>query len=209
MKIEILRERRRTISLKILDSENAILKAPKNISEKEINEFLDSKMNWVEKSIRKIRENEDFSNTFDFKRFIYLGGKKICEKKEVISCYESFDERKKKRETKKFYESFFPRLENYAKSISQKIGISYQNTKEISSVRVWGSFDTNKQMKLNLKLVMLPERLVEYVIIHELCHSKQMNHSTKFWKLVERFCPDFKQRRKDLNQFGFLLKTDF
>lgn len=208
MKIEILREGRRTISLKILDTENVILKVPKRLSENEIKEFLESKKNWIEKAVNKIKSNEDFARQFNFERFFYLGGKRICEKKELISGFETFDEKKKKRETKKFYQSFFERLENYAKNISKKIGIPYTNTKQISSVRVWGSFDSNKQMKLNLKLVILPERLVEYVIIHELCHSKQMNHSTKFWKLVENFCPDYRKRRKELNQFGFLLKTD-
>ena len=208
MNIEILRERRRTIFLKILNSENAILKVPKRLSQKEIKEFLDSKKNWLEKSVKKMKSNEDFSKQFDFQRFLYLGGKRICEKKDAISHYETFDERKKTRETKKFYQSFFSRLENYARSISQKTGISFNDIKQISSVRVWGSFDSNKQMKLNLKLVILPERLVEYVIIHELCHSKQMNHCTKFWKLVEKFCPDYKERKKELNQFGFLLKTE-
>lgn len=208
MNIEILRERRRTIFLKILNSENAILKVPKGLSQKEITEFLDSKKNWLEKSVKKMKSNEDFSKQFDFQRFLYLGGKRVYKKTDVISGFDAFDERRKMRQTKKFYQSFFSRLENYARSISQKIEISFNDIKQISSVRVWGSFDSNKQMKLNFKLVILPERLVEYVIIHELCHSKQMNHSTKFWRLVEKFCPDYKERKKELNQFGFLLKTE-
>ena len=208
MNIEILRERRRTIFFKILNSESAVLKVPKRLSQKEITEFLDSKKNWLEKSVKKMKSNEDFSKQFDFQRFLYLGGKRVYKKTDVISGFDAFDERKKMRQTKKFYQSFFSRLESYAKNISQKLEIPFKNIKQISSVRVWGSFDSNKQMKLNFKLVILPERLVEYVIIHELCHSKQMNHSTKFWKLVEKFCPDYKERKKELNQFGFLLKTE-
>ena len=208
MNIEILRERRRTIFFKILNSESAVLKVPKRLSQKEISEFLDSKKNWLEKSVKKMKLNEDFSKQFDFQKFLYLGGKRVYNKTDIVPGFDAFEERKKMRQTKKFYQSFFPRLENYARSISQKTGISFNDIKQISSVRVWGSFDSNKQMKLNFKLVILPERLVEYVIIHELCHSKQMNHSTKFWKLVEKFCPDYKERKKELNQFGFLLKTE-
>lgn len=208
MNIEILRERRRTIFFKILNSESAVLKVPKRLSQKEISEFLDSKKNWLEKSVKKMKSNEDFSKQFDFQRFLYLGGKSVYKKTDIVPGFDAFDERKKMRQTKKFYQSFFSRLENYAKNISQKLEIPFKNIKQISSVRVWGSFDSNKQMKLNFKLVILPERLVEYVIIHELCHSKQMNHSTKFWKLVEKFCPDYRERKKELNQFGFLLKTE-
>lgn len=207
MKIEVFRERRRTISLKILNSENAVLKAPKRLGEKEINKFLESKKAWIDKSVKRLKETEMFESQFDLKNFVYLGGKRICEKKDVIVGFEKLDERKRLKETTKFYRSFFPKLESFATKISEKTRIPFKKIKMTSSIRVWGSFNSNSEMKLNFKLVILPEELVQYVIVHELCHFIQMNHSAKFWREVEKFCPDYKQKRKSLNQYGFLLKT--
>ena len=64
-------------------------------------------------------------------------------------------------------------------------------------------------MKLNWKLLILPRNLAEYVVCHELCHSLHMNHQPKFWKAVEKICPDFKTRKKELSKYGFLLKNGF
>ena len=78
-----------------------------------------------------------------------------------------------------------------------KIAVSHQKS-------IWGSCNTKKEVRLNAKLVMLPKFLMEYVIVHELCHMIEMNHSKKFWNAVEHFC-DVKYCRKALKEFNFLI----
>ncbi len=62
----------------------------------------------------------------------------------------------------------------------------------------WGSCSTSGTVSINYRILYLPPPLQEYLVAHELCHLEELNHSARFWKLVERFIPDYKQRRKEL-----------
>ena len=70
----------------------------------------------------------------------------------------------------------------------------------------WGCCDADGRIRLNWRLVMLPPVLREYVLIHELCHLKEMNHSAAFWKLVGKHCGDYRQRRRLLKKYSFLTR---
>jgi len=69
----------------------------------------------------------------------------------------------------------------------------------------WGSCSAKKRISLNFKLLFLPPDIVEYVLIHELCHTRHLNHSTHFWQLVERFCPKYLEMRQKLKKISFSL----
>jgi len=75
----------------------------------------------------------------------------------------------------------------------RRIGIRGQKTR-------WGSCSRKKNLSFNWKLIMAPEPVVEYVVIHELLHLKEMNHSKKFWELVARYCPGWREHKKWLKQ---------
>jgi hypothetical protein len=62
----------------------------------------------------------------------------------------------------------------------------------------WGSCSLQRNLNFNYKLAFLPSHLADYVIVHELCHLAELNHSPRFWSLVARTCPEYKQRRKEL-----------
>jgi predicted metal-dependent hydrolase len=62
----------------------------------------------------------------------------------------------------------------------------------------WGSCSKSGNLNFNHKLALLPENLVDYVVVHELCHLGEFNHSKNFWDLVARTVPDFKERRQEL-----------
>lgn len=69
----------------------------------------------------------------------------------------------------------------------------------------WGSCSEKRNINLNWHLILLPEPLIDYVIIHELMHLREMNHSRRFWKWVETFYPDYRQAEKNLKQYQWLI----
>ncbi len=209
MKIKLIKEKRKTIVLKVIDSDNAVLKVPKTISDKKIEEFLKSKENWLKKTSTRMKDNESFSTDFDFENFIYLNGKPFVSTKEISLEFDKLDSEGKKEEIRKYYLSMFWKLEELADKLSSETGLKYNEIKMTDSVRIWGSYNSKRQMKLNFKLLILPENLIEYVIYHELCHSIHMNHKPQFWKDLEKICPNYKALKKELNKYSFVLKTNF
>jgi predicted metal-dependent hydrolase len=74
---------------------------------------------------------------------------------------------------------------------------------KLSSARTqWGSCTVHKVVRLNWQLVKMPLHLIDYVVVHELAHLVEMNHSAAFWRVVESACPDYKQCRKELHSYG-------
>ena len=65
----------------------------------------------------------------------------------------------------------------------------------------WGSCSRAKDISLNAQMLFLSARAVRYILIHELCHTREMNHSARFWREVEHYCPEYRQIRSGLKQF--------
>ena len=84
------------------------------------------------------------------------------------------------------------------KLISEQVKLSYTNATVRDQRSRWGSCSSEKSISLNYKLLFLPYALMRHVIIHELCHTVHLNHSEKFWKLVEKFDTDLKIHQKQL-----------
>ncbi len=88
--------------------------------------------------------------------------------------------------------------------VSHQTQLPYSHLTIRDQQTVWGSCTVKKSISLNYKLIFLPKHLTDYVMIHELCHTKYLNHSSRFWELVEKFDPDWKQHKRELrhaNQF--------
>ena len=66
----------------------------------------------------------------------------------------------------------------------------------------WGSCSSHGAISLNWRLVFMPPPVVDYVVIHELAHLREMNHSPRFWSIVEQLCPEWRARRLELRQLG-------
>jgi predicted metal-dependent hydrolase len=87
-----------------------------------------------------------------------------------------------------------------ANRFSKMIGVAYHRISIRDQRSRWGSCSRLKNLNFNWRLVMAPEAVLDYVIIHELCHLKEMNHSKTFWSVVARYCPRWREDRKWLNQ---------
>lgn len=208
MKIEIVRQKRKTISLKLIDSQNAVLKVPTKLSEQEVQKFLSEKKRWIEKGITKFQAKESFAHDFDLKNKAYLNGDYVADFKDLVIGFENMNAQAQERARKRYYLSNFYKLVEMTNSVSEKSGLTYNDIKSVSSVKVWGSYNAKRVMKLNWKLVIVPKELAYYVICHELSHSKHFNHKPQFWAEVEKLCPDFKEKRRYLDQYSFLLKEN-
>lgn len=84
------------------------------------------------------------------------------------------------------------------KHISQQINLPYRDAAIRDQKTMWGSCTASKNISLSYKLIFIPIPLMDYVIIHELCHTKHLNHSLSFWRLVASFDPHCQQHKKEL-----------
>ncbi|MCK5588706.1 MAG: M48 family metallopeptidase [Candidatus Pacebacteria bacterium] len=78
-----------------------------------------------------------------------------------------------------------------------KISIRNQKTR-------WGSCSSRKSLNFNYRIFLLSEDLMDYIIVHEICHLQEMNHSKSFWDLVEKKIPDYKKKRLELKKYYFI-----
>ncbi|HEX6734861.1 MAG TPA: SprT family zinc-dependent metalloprotease [Azonexus sp.] len=93
---------------------------------------------------------------------------------------------------------FAERLAHYAPAL----GVALPPLRLSSARTRWGSCSARGGIALNWRLLFLPLPLVDYVVCHELAHLKEMNHSPRFWSVVEQLCPDWRSRRQQLRQQG-------
>lgn len=85
--------------------------------------------------------------------------------------------------------------------LSARTGLSYHSLKINTSKGRWGSCSTRRDINLSCSLMLLPEHLIDYVILHELCHTVEMNHSPRFWALLDRFTGNAHALRHELRKY--------
>jgi predicted metal-dependent hydrolase len=93
---------------------------------------------------------------------------------------------------------FRGRVEHY----SGRLGIEAPRVFISNAQTRWGSCNANREVRLNWRLIQAPSSIVDYVVAHELAHLKEMNHSARFWRVVERMCPDYLAARTELDAIG-------
>lgn len=89
--------------------------------------------------------------------------------------------------------AFLPRRTRF---LASQHGFQVETIKLNNAKTRWGSCSSKNMLNLNVALMRLPHELIDYVILHELCHTRHMNHSDEFWELVEQLDPDFKSHRQ-------------
>lgn len=157
---EIRYSKIKNVYIQIKDGK-VIIKAPKRISEKELEKIIEKKSGWIEKNLKKTSQKQEKSPLYTEEQF-----KKIVEKNAS-------------------------ELINTTGLIPRKIRI-----RDIKYA--WGSCSNNKNITINKKLISYSELAIRYVILHEFCHLKYMNHSKDFWDLVQKYMPEYKKAKAEL-----------
>lgn len=171
----IQKSSRRSISISINPDNRVLVKAPYGTSEQTIQNFLLAKKEWIKKHIEK--QNKE------------------AVKAEVLGFLSEEEIKQIKKEARKIIPQ---RVEYWAK----QIGVSYGRIAiRIQSSR-WGSCAANGNLNFNCLLVIMPQEIMDSVVVHELCHRKHMNHSKEFYAEIDRVFPDYKRCNKWLKDNG-------
>ncbi|HKL96610.1 MAG TPA: YgjP-like metallopeptidase domain-containing protein [Paludibacteraceae bacterium] len=91
-------------------------------------------------------------------------------------------------------------LPNHLKKLAEKYGFDYSKVKINSAHKRWGSCSVHKQINLSLYLMLLPEELIDFIIVHELCHTREMNHGERFKKLMRTIFPNYDELNQSLKK---------
>ena len=93
-------------------------------------------------------------------------------------------------------------LPKRVRELAETHGFKYERVRIKNQKTRWGSCSAKRNINLNLRLMMAPDAAIEYVIIHELCHLRELNHTPAFWALVEAHCPDYRLWKNWFKQHG-------
>ena len=199
-------------------------------SDKEIADFVEQKIDWVikQREIQEDREDMRLVRRFETDySFPYLGEERLVEmhkgKKNAFSYengkiviktpyYDALEAdyetdankpaiEKLQNDLKKWYKkqaaAYITRRVDYYKDI---IGVTVNSVSIKSRKSQWGSCDSNGDITFSWRLVMARPEAIDYVVIHELCHRKHMDHSRAFWNQVQKYMPDFKAQKQWLEE---------
>ncbi len=175
MQVEIIRSRRKTLGIQVVPPGKVILRAPLTMPREEILRAVDRQQAWIESHLEKVRQREAEKQQ---------AGRLGPEELEVLA--------------EQAVKELPPRLRELAK----QVGVTYGRVTIRNQKTRWGSCSTKGNLNFNCLLMLCPERVVNYVMVHELCHRKEMNHSPRFWAEVERVIPDYREARAWLREHG-------
>ena len=215
---QIIRSKRKTLSLSINENADLVVRAPHRASYDEIQKFISEKSAWIDKKHRLIKAHlKDNENQHSRSQCLYLGSLypvKIDNNSiEPISFNgQMFTINNENRETislllkswykKRFMEVALPRLSYF----SNKYNLKVNQVRVKEQKTLWGSCSSKNNINLNYLLIMATMKVIDYVIVHELVHIIHKNHSAKFWQKVETIMPNYKKARYWLKNNGYKLR---
>ncbi|MBE7002566.1 MAG: M48 family metallopeptidase [Ruminococcaceae bacterium] len=171
--IEIIRSNRKTIAIEIKTDCRVIVRAPLSMSERDIQRFISEKADWIEKHWQAAKQRQTDAK----------------DRLTDAQIHTLIDLAK---------QDMAARVKTFAPLIGVTVGritIRRQKTR-------WGSCSSKGNLNFNCLLMLCPEEIRDYVVVHELCHRKELNHSRRFWTEVEKILPNYRICRKWLKDHG-------
>ena len=177
--MEVLYSRRITLGLEIKADGRVCARMPRGIPSQAVMDFIKERQDWIVQKWflmeekRRVREQRPLPD--------YVAHP------ELEAAY-----RKRAR----------TQLEARAAYYAGLMGVTYNRIAIRAARTRWGSCSAQGNLNFHWKLILMPPEVLDYVVVHELAHRKEMNHSARFWAEVERILPDYKRRRKWLKDYG-------
>ena len=223
-------QKARSLRLQInLDEPRVVLTAPRFAMAFEINRFLRSKTSWIEKHLIKALKQVDLRPKPQYKNgdiFYYFGepvlliithtpkkrpSVKVRGEKMFLALNNGITEQKIPSAAKKAIQDFYRKkaeetVHDRLQHFNEHYGFTYRRVTLRNQRSRWGSCTGKLNLNFNWRLIMAPIEIIDYVVVHEMCHLRQMNHSKNFWNLVAETIPDYKKMRKWLRENQYLLK---
>lgn len=177
MEITVIRSNRKTIAIQVNSDLTVTVRAPMYASAKEIERIVKEKESWIRKSMKKIQE----------KKALYNG-----EEIEPLSAAE----------IQELADKALEYIPDRVAHFSKQIGVDYGRITIRNQKTRWGSCSSKGNLNFNCLLMLTPPEIIDYVVVHELCHRKEMNHSKAFWHEVAKILPDYKKHVQWLKNEG-------
>ncbi len=169
---EIVRSRRRTLSIQVTRDGRVEVRCPMRMPLRQVRAFVEEHGEWVRQHLAGVREQ--------------------MEERPIFTEAEIRQYREKARRG----------LTEKTGWWAARMGVTYGRIAIRQQATRWGSCSAKGNLNFNWVLVLLPEELQDYVVVHELAHRREMNHSPRFWKIVEEQIPDYAARRKRLKEYA-------
>lgn len=175
--IRIIRSSRRTLSLQVKNDGQVIVRAPKHVTLQEIAAFVRKNSAWLHKHLEKVRKEKELNAASPVQPLTMDDIQKLAD--EALRVIPG-------------------RVAHFA----PLVGVTYGRITVRNQRTRWGSCSSKGNLNFNCLLMLAPPDILDYVVVHELCHRKEMNHSPKFWAEVAKVIPDYKERQKWLRTEG-------
>lgn len=172
------KSRRRTLAISVREDGGILVKAPYALGRREIYAFLEDKRDWIEDRMARMEE---------IRREAAAEGLLSREELEDLA------------------DMALRVIPERAAYYAGRLGVSYGRITIRNQRSRWGSCSARGNLNFNCLLMLAPREVTDYVVVHELCHRLEMNHSRRFWELVESILPDYRERRRWLRDNGEVL----
>ncbi|WP_125660562.1 M48 family metallopeptidase [Paenibacillus baekrokdamisoli] len=194
---------RKKISIHIDTAGIIMVKVPNETSEETIIRAVEHHGKWILEKTHQLAEARKAPKTREYQdqgKFLHLGKEYFLH--ELIET-EELNEEELKKNLKKFYISSCKKIIGERISRYQdQLRVKPKTIEVVESKTKWGSCSSNKNLTFNYRLAMAPIEVIDYVIIHELCHLLHMNHDRSFWRRVGSIMPDYKEKEAYLARHG-------